>query len=94
MVAEILIRIKGVPVAVGHKRHDHPISEQLDPAILKGISEAMDQLCSILQFSPTATGARSVIEKQLVFIAEHGERSPERMRDAILANVARKGRLP
>ncbi len=57
------------------------------PDVIREMSEALESLCEVLHLPATATGARGILARRVITIAQTGERSGERMRDAVLAEM-------
>ncbi len=55
-----------------------------DPADIKAMSMALDDICNALNLTDGATAARGVIAERIIALARRGERSPTRLRDRVL----------
>ena len=61
-----------------------------DPKAITAMCMALDDVCSELSIPDSATTAREIIAIRIIDLAGHGERSPTRLRDRVLAE-ARSG---
>jgi hypothetical protein len=57
-----------------------------DPADIKAMSMALDDVCEALKINGDAT-AKEVIAIRIIELARRGERSPTRLRDQVLAEA-------
>ena len=58
-----------------------------NPADLKAMSMALDDVCRDLQIEENSQTARELIAMRIIQLARHGERSPTKLRDHIVAEA-------
>ena len=57
------------------------------PSDLQAMSMALDDVCQELNLPSHAVGARELIASRIIELARRGERSPTKLRDALIAQA-------
>ncbi len=62
-----------------------------DPEVVEAMSVALEEVCLALHVPATSTGARAIIARRLIMLAGNGERSSNKMAEAVLKDAGIRG---